>query len=312
MQLFPLRFFSDEPQFGFMQKRMAGFAVSALIIVAAVFLLATRGLNWGIDFTGGVLMEIRTDKPAQLLELRPLFPSDRFGEVSLQHFGDAQEVMIRLELSDDTEQAVLVQQAKDALATSDYQIEYRKVDYVGPTVGKELVRAGALAFGLAVLGILMYTWFRFEWQFGLGAILALLHDAIAVMGFYSFTGYEFGLSSIAAVLTILGYSINDTVVMFDRVREMRRKYRKISLEEILNKSINMNLSRTILTSGTTLVAVLALVLLGGEVIAGFSAAILFGIIVGTHSSIYVAVPLLIYFPLDEEREEAEKTEATPA
>lgn len=303
MQLFPLRIFGDEPQYRFMQRRVLGFTFSAAMVVLAIFLLTTRGLNWGIDFTGGVLMEIRTEQPAKLSEFRPLFPASEFGEVSLQHFGDEHEVMIRLELAEGAEQSELVKKAKDALTAQGWNIEYRKVDYVGPTVGKELIRAGALAFGLAVLGILLYVWFRFEWQFGLGAILALLHDALVVLGFYALTGYEFGLSSIAAVLTILGYSINDSVVMFDRVREMRRKYKKMPLTDILDKSINMNLARTILTSGTTLVAVLALVLLGGEVIAGFSAAILFGVVAGTYSSIYVAVPILIYFPLEDREEQ---------
>lgn len=299
---------SDQvPQYAFMQKRWIGFVIAFLAVGASLFLLGTRGLNWGIDFTGGVLMEVRTDRPADLGDFRPLFPSAEYGEVTLQHFGDEQEVMLRFQSKEGNDQQQLIARIKEALATTDYQFDYRQVDYVGPTVGKELIRAGALAMTLAVLAILLYIWFRFEWQFGLGAVLALLHDLIVTLGFTSLMGYEFGLASIAAILTILGYSINDSVVLFDRVREMRRKYKKMPLMQLLNESINLNLARTILTSGTTLLALIALVTVGGEVIHGFVAAILFGVIAGTFSSIYIALPILIYFRLPDEREI--KTEA---
>ncbi len=301
MKLFPLRFFSDTPEFNFMGKRWVGFAFSAIIVTAAIFLLLTRGLNWGIDFTGGVLMEIRTEKPAILADFRPLFPSSEFGEVSLQHFGDEQEVMLRFQSSEGDDQQVLITRVKEKLATTAYKLDYRKVDYVGPTVGKELIQAGALAMTLAIFAILLYVWFRFEWQFGLGAVLALMHDLIATLGFISLMGFEFGLASVAAILTILGYSINDSVVLFDRVREMRRKFKKMPLMQMLNESINLNLSRTILTSGTTLLALIALVTLGGEVIRGFVAAILFGVVAGTYSSIYISLPILIYFKLPDDR-----------
>ncbi len=309
MQLFPLRFFGDTPSFDFMGKRWLGFALSGLVVAAAIFLLLTRGLNWGIDFTGGVLMEVRTDKPAILADFRPLFPSEEYGEVTLQHFGDDREVMLRFQSREGEDQQALIGRVKDKLATTDYQFDYRKVDYVGPTVGKELIQAGALAMTLAIIAILMYVWFRFEWQFGIGAIMALLHDLIATLGFISLMGYEFGLASVAAILTILGYSINDSVVLFDRVREMRRKFKKMPLMQMLNESINLNLSRTILTSGTTLLALIALVTLGGEVIQGFVAAILFGVIAGTHSSIYISLPILIYFKLPDDRP-MEDVEAT--
>lgn len=303
MARFPIRFFKDEPRYDFMGKRWLGFGFSTLLIVAAVFLLTTRGLNWGIDFTGGVLMEIRTEQPADLSELRPLFPTEEFGEVSLQHFGDEQEVLIRLELQEDVEQAELVAHVKQQLESTGWKIDYRRTDYVGPTVGEELIQAGSLALGLAIIGILLYVWFRFEWQFGVGAVIALVHDAVITLGFISLMGYEFGLASIAAILTILGYSINDSVVIFDRVREMRRKYKKMALPEMLNNAINLNLARTLLTSGTTLLALVALVAFGGEVIRGFTAAILFGVAIGTYSSIYVAVPVLIYFGLVPEEED---------
>ncbi len=301
MQVFPLRFFSDTPSFDFMGKRWFGFALSSLIVLGAIFLLLTRGLNWGIDFTGGVLMEVRTDKPAILADFRPLFPSSEYGEVSLQHFGDDKEVMLRFQSREGDDQKALIANVKEKLATTDYAIDYRKVDYVGPTVGKELIQAGALAMTLAIIAILIYIWFRFEWQFGLGAVMALLHDLIATLGFISLMGYEFGLASVAAILTILGYSINDSVVLFDRVREMRRKFKKMPLMQMLNESINLNLSRTLLTSGTTLLALIALVTLGGEVIHGFVAAILFGVVAGTYSSIYISLPILIYFKLPDDR-----------
>ena len=304
MQIFPLRFFSDTPKFDFMGRRWFGFALSALIVLGAIFLLLTRGLNWGIDFTGGVLMEVRTDKPAILADFRPLFPSADYGEVSLQHFGDEKEVMLRFQSREGSDQKALIANVKDKLAITDYTIDYRKVDYVGPTVG---IQAGTLAMVLAITAILIYIWFRFEWQFGLGAVLALLHDLIATLGFISFMGYEFGLASVAAILTILGYSINDSVVLFDRVREMRRKFKKMPLMQMLNESINLNLSRTLLTSGTTLLALIALVTLGGEVIQGFVAAILFGVVAGTYSSIYISLPILIYFKLPDERPMSEKS-----
>mgnify|MGYP003829427273 CR=1 FL=1 len=301
MQIFPLRFFSDNPSIDFMGKRWVGFTLSLCVIAFSAFLLITRGLNWGIDFTGGVLMEIRTDKPAQLAELRPLFPPQEFGEVNLQHFGDAQEVMLRFQSKEGEDQQALITKVKQTLAKTDYQIDYRQVDYVGPTVGKELIRAGTLATVLAIFGIMFYIWFRFEWQFGVGAVLALFHDLMATLGFIAIMGYEFGLASVAAVLMVLGYSINDSVVLFDRVREMRRKFKKMPLLQLLNQSINLTLGRTLLTSGTTLLALVALMVAGGEVIHGFVTAIFFGILVGTYSSIYISLPVLIYFRLPDDR-----------
>jgi len=307
-----MRFFSQTPNYDFIGKRWWGFSLTLLIILASIALLGTRGLNWGIDFTGGVLIEFRTDKPATLGDFRPLFEAEDFGEISLQHFGDDQEVMLRFQSQNKEDQQALIVQAKEKLATTDYQIEYRKVDYVGPAVGQELIRDGSLALGLAVIAILLYIWFRFEWQFGVGAVLALLHDLVATLGFVSLMGYEFGLASIAAILTILGYSINDSVVLFDRVREMRRKYKKMPLIQLMNESINRNLSRTLLTSGTTIFALLALMLVGGEVIHGFVSAILFGVIAGTFSSIYIALPVLIYFRLTTQTTEEDDDKVAPA
>ena len=301
MMHFPVRFFSNKTTFDFMAHRWIAFLVTGVMVLGSIFLLSTRGLNLGIDFTGGVLMEVQTPQAAPLGELRKLFPPEEFGEVTLQYFGTERDVMIRLPLVKEGEQGAVVDKVKKALADNHYQVTYRKIDYVGPTIGQEMIHSGFMAMGLAILGIVAYVSFRFEWQYGIGAVVTLLHDFIAVMGFYSLTHFEFGLSSIAAVLTVVGYSVNDTVVVFDRIREMRRKFKKMTLEQLINLSINSTLSRTVLTSVTTLLAVLALVLLGGEVLRGFSASILFGILVGTYSSIFVSAPVLIYFRLPEDR-----------
>lgn len=305
--MFPLRFFSDQPSVDFIGKRMAGFVLSALLLVGSVSLLLSEGLNFGIDFTGGVLMEVRTEQPADLAAMRGLFADGSFGEVSLQHFGDAREVLIRTQQQAGDDPAALVARVKEQLTQGGYaNIDYRKTDFVGPTVGQELIQAGALSLGLAIVAILLYIWFRFEWQYGLGAVVALLHDLLLTLGFFALTGYDFGLASIAAILTILGYSINDSVVIYDRIRENFRKYKKEATETIINRSINANLSRTILTSGTTLLAVGTLVLFGGEVVRGFAMAILFGVVAGTYSSVFIAAPVLMYFTLREEG-----TTATP-
>lgn len=302
------RFFAAETKYDFMGKRWLGFAVSFAMVVASVFFIYTHGLNWGIDFTGGVLMEIRTEESANLSTLRQLLPEEEFGEVALQNFGSDRDVMIRLELAEGQDQAALIERVKEKIANSDIKAQYRKIDYVGPTVGRELVTGGVTSLALAMLGIMIYVWVRFEWQFGLGGMLALAHDLVFTLGFYAFSGLEFGLPAIAALLTILGYSINDSVVLFDRVRELRRKYKKMSAEELLNRSINLNLGRTLMTSSTVMLASLALVLVGGEVLRSFSGAILFGLIVGTYSSIYISVPVLIYFGMNNEHADEPKDE----
>lgn len=300
------RFFSAETKYDFMGKRWIGFAISFAMVVASVFFIATHGFNWGIDFTGGVLMEIRTEEKANLTQLRKILPEKKFGEVALQNFGSDRDVMIRLGLAEGQDQAALIEQVKQEINKSNIKAEYRKIDYVGPTVGRELIVSGVTSLCLAMLGIMIYVWARFEWQFGVGGILALAHDLIFTLGFYAFSGFEFGLTAIAALLTILGYSINDSVVLFDRVREMRRKYKKMPAEELLNRSINLNLGRTLMTSVTVMLASLALVLVGGDVLRSFSGAILFGLIVGTYSSIYISVPILIYFGMNEEKEDTKE------
>lgn len=276
-------------------RKLAGI-VSLLLCVASVGLFFGKGLNYGIDFRGGILMEIRTSGPADIAELRSTLNGLGLGEVQLQEFGRDTDVLIRIERQegDEAAQQAAVEAAKTALGND---VEYRRTEFVGPKVGSELIEAGITAVLVAMAAMLVYIWFRFEWQFGVGAVVALLHDVILTIGIFSVLGLEFNLSTVAAILTIAGYSINDTVVVFDRVRENLRKYKQMPLTDLLNLSTNDTLSRTLLTSFTTLIALIALYLVGGEVIRGFSFAMIWGIVVGTYSSIFIAVPLLVYMNL---------------
>jgi preprotein translocase subunit SecF len=267
-------------------------AFSALLVAASVFMFLSKGLNYGIDFKGGIMLEVRTEKAANIAGMRTTLGDLGLGEVSLQEFGQPTDVLIRIQRQDGGEKAQqeAVNTIKAALGSS---VEYRRTEFVGPKVSDELFWDGLTAVGLAVLAILMYIWFRFEWQFGLGAIVALSHDVITTIGIFALMGFEFNLSTVAAVLTIAGYSINDTVVVFDRVRENLRKYKKMPFPELLNNSINQTLSRTVITSVTTMLALLALYFLGGEVIRDFSFAMIWGVLIGTYSSIFLAVPILL-------------------
>ncbi len=277
--------------FQFIPKRLAFFAFSVILIAASIGMFGARGMNYGIDFTGGILMEIRSGEGIAALREK-LGPLD-LGDVSLQEFGTAEDILIRIQVKEpgkEAEQAA-VKAVKDTLGTG---VEYRRTETVGPKVSDELFWDGVYAVGAAILAILVYIWFRFEWQFGVGAVVALMHDVLSTIGIFALTGMEFNLSTVAAVLTIAGYSINDTVVVYDRVRENLRRYKVKSLPEVLNLSINETLSRTVMTSVTTLLALTALYILGGEVIRGFSFAMIWGVMIGTYSSICLAVPLLLY------------------
>ena len=276
-------------------RRIAGMASVALATLSVVLFLGV-GLNYGIDFRGGILVEIRTEGPADIGQLRSELSNLNLGEVELQEFGEPTDVLIRIErqAGAEREQLKAVEVVKEALGPG---VDYRRVEFVGPKVGAELIEAGITAVLLALAAMLVYIWFRFEWQFGVGAVIALMHDVILTIGVFSVLGLEFNLSTVAAVLTIAGYSINDTVVIYDRVRENLRKYKTLPLEDLLNLSVNDTLSRTILTSVTTLLALLCLFFFGGQVIKGFSFAMIWGVIVGTYSSIWVAVPLLVYMKL---------------
>jgi len=280
----------------FMRFRKIAAIFSLALVVVSAGLFFTKGLNFGIDFRGGILMEIRTDGPADISKLRSTLNELNLGEVQLQEFGQPTDVLIRIERQPGGEkgQQIAVEKAKAALGE---KVNYRRTEFVGPKVGGELIEAGVTAVLLAMAAMLVYIWFRFEWQFGVVAVVALLHDVALTIGVFALLGLEFNLSTVAAILTIAGYSINDTVVVYDRVRENLRKFKQMSLYELLNLSVNGTLSRTLLTSVTTLIALGALYFFGGEVIKGFSFAMIWGVIVGTYSSIFIAVPLLVYMNL---------------
>lgn len=300
-----LRFIPDDTKIDFLGKRFLCFALSTVLIVGSIFLTGTRGLNLGIDFTGGTLIEVAVPQDPDLSALRSSLNGLKLGSVSLQEFGDKRNLMIRLPQQSggpEAQKAAIDKvQAKLSEIFSSAPVDYRRTEYVGPQVGKELKLKGLYAMLFSMAGILAYIWMRFEWQFGIAAVLALLHDAIATIGLFAVTRMEFDLSTLAAVLLVAGYSINDTVVIFDRIRENIRKYRKMPLPELFNQAVNQTLSRSIMTSFTTLLALMALLIFGGDVIRSFTYALFFGIVVGTYSSVYVAAPLLLYLNLRREK-----------
>jgi len=289
-----LKLVRDETNFDFLGFwRIAGaFSIAAMIASIAVFL--TMGLNFGIDFRGGVTIEARTEGTADLGQIRGIVGDLDLGDVSVQEFGKPEDVLIQVEVQQgdgDVQQAV-VAAVKVALDDQIANIEYRRVEVVGPKVSGELIEAGVTAILLAIAAVLFYIYIRFEWQFSVGAVAALIHDVVLTIGIFSVLQLEFNLSIIAALLTIVGYSLNDTVVVFDRVRENLRRFKTKVLIDVLNLSINETLSRTIMTSVTTLIALLSLYFLGGEVIRGFTFGMIWGVIVGTYSSVFVATVVL--------------------
>lgn len=287
-----LRFIPDKTNFKFVNKRYFCITLSLIVLLGTAFSVYTKGLNFGIDFSGGIIMEIKADKAVDLANLR-----SHLGEgVYLQSLGaDSSSVLVRVAPDKNVNQSEQTKLVKDKIIqTVGSNVEFRKVDYVGAQVGGELIHNAILAMLLAFAAMFVYLWFRFEWQYGMGALLALIHDATAVIGFYSITGIEFDLTSVAAILTVIGYSINDSVVIYDRMRENIKKYKKMPLADLIDLTVNETLSRTIMTVGTTILALISLSVFGGEVIRGFSLGMLFGVIVGTYSSIYVSAILLIY------------------
>ncbi|MCH7865351.1 MAG: protein translocase subunit SecF [Proteobacteria bacterium] len=277
----------------FISKRKAFFVFSAILVAASVALFTLKGLSYGIDFQGGIMIEVRMSEAGAIGDMRKQLSDLDLGEVALQEFGQPTDILIRVQRQEGGEaaQQVALTKVKGALGPG---VEYRRTEFVGPKVSKELFWDGVMAVSYAILAILVYIWFRFEWQFGLGAVVALLHDVLTTVGIFALLEFEFNLSTVAAILTIAGYSINDTVVVYDRVRENLRKFKKMPFPELLNNSINQTLSRTLMTSVSTLLALLALYFLGGEVIHDFSFAMIWGVIIGTFSSICLAVPLLLY------------------
>ena len=285
--------------YDFMKLKNYFIYLSIFLIVISVFLLSFRGLNLGIDFKGGTLVEVTT-KNSDIGELRSVL-SPHFNDVSLQEFGNSQTIIIRLQNNSNEESIETINKVKDLI--NDKVEEFRRSEFVGPTISSELLWKGLQAISFALIAILFYIWLRFEWQFGFGAVVALTHDVLFTLGVLSLLKIDFSLASIAAILTICGYSINDSVVVYDRIRENLRKYKKLDMKELFNISINNTLSRTVMTSLTTLIALFSLYFLGGEVIRPFAFAMVIGVIVGTYSSIFIAVPTLLLFkfrPQDDE------------
>ncbi len=263
-----------------------------LIIVSLVFLIF-KGLNFGVDFKGGTLIELRTDKSsANITKIRDSFNQMNLGDVSVKNFGNETDFVVKFEKQNSNDPK-FIDELKTKLSNSIGSVDFRRVENVGPKVSAELLRSGVIAIALSLAAMLLYIWIRFEWQFSLGAILALFHDVIITLGVFSIFSLEINLSIVAAVLTIVGYSMNDTVVIFDRVRENLRKYSDVKIFELTNISINETLSRTIITSVTTLLALLSIFIFGGEILKGFSLAMILGVIFGTYSSIYIANPVLV-------------------
>ena len=265
--------------------------LSALIFTISILFIFFKGLNYGIDFKGGTLFEIKTNKDISTLNIRDTLKNLQLGDVNVKNFGDKGNFLIKVEQSNNKESIPLIK--KTLLENLSNEINFRRVEKVGPKVSSELLKSGIISICLALFAMLFYIWIRFEWQFSLGAILALFHDVIVTLGLFSLLGLEINLSIIAAVLTIVGYSMNDTVVIFDRVRENLRKYSDIKIYELTNISINETLSRTLITSITTLLALLSIFFFGGEILKGFSLAMIFGVVFGTYSSIYIANTVLV-------------------
>ncbi|PPR43715.1 MAG: hypothetical protein CFH24_00042 [Alphaproteobacteria bacterium MarineAlpha6_Bin2] len=296
-----LNIFPRNTNYKFMRLRKIAIFFSISLFIISFISIFIQGLNFGIDFTGGVLIELRSkNEIINLTDLRGNLNKLNIGEVQLQTIGSDNDIAIRVQKdSGDDKQLDSIKKIKNAL--SNIEIEFRRTEYVGPKVGKELIRAGLIAILFSLLGILAYIWLRFEWHFALGAIIALIHDVFLTIGFFSIFQFEFNLATVAAVLTIAGYSINDTVVIYDRIRETLRKYKEAPFEEIINLSLNRTLSRTLMTSLTTLLALLALFIFGGNVISGFIIALIWGVIIGTYSSLYIASPALLILNVDQRR-----------
>ena len=288
-----------DTNYPFMDYRKIFIISSLILILSSVLLLSFKGLNLGIDFKGGTLIEIST-KNSDIAELRRIL-SPNFNDVSLQEFGNSETIIIRLQNETNVESIETVNQVKNLI--NDKVSEFRRSEFVGPTISSELLWKGLQAISFALLAILTYIWLRFDWQFGFGAVVALSHDVLFTLGVLSLFNIDFSLSSIAAILTICGYSLNDSVVIYDRIRENLRKYKKLELSELFNVSINNTLSRTIITSLTTLIALFSLYIFGGDVIKPFAFAMIIGVIIGTYSSIYIAVPTLLIFKFRPQEED---------
>ena len=301
-----LRIVPDDTKFDFMRFRRISFPISAALSIVAILLYFFHGLNFGIDFVGGTLIEVQSKSgPADLAKMRAALSGLGLGEVQLQEFGGPADVLIRVaqQPGGEAAQQAAIGKLREALGS---EVDYRRVEVVGPRVSSELLAMSTIGLGLAIFAILIYLWFRFEWQFSLGAMIANVHDLVLTIGYMSLTQIDFDLSSIAALLTILGYSLNDTVVIYDRIREMLRRYKRMSMPDLLNISVNSTLSRSIITHVTVTLALLALLFFGGHAIHSFVATMIFGVVlVGTYTSVFIAASILIYLGVGTTRMEAE-------
>lgn len=292
-----LRLAPENTKFGFMRFRRVSYPFSAFMSIVSVVLFLSVGVNFGIDFSGGTLMELRAKSgTADTAELRATAQKLNLGDVEVQAFGNASDVTLRfgVQKGGDGAQEAAVNRVKQALEQT---YDFRRVEVVGPRVSGELVQSGTLGVVISIIAVLGYLWFRFEWQFAVGAIIATMHDLLLTVGFFAITRLEFNTTSIAAILTIVGYSLNETVVVLDRIREMLRKYRRMPTDQLIDVSVNAVLPRTIMTATTVFLALLSLVIFGGEVIRSFSLAMIWGIFVATYSSVFICSPMLIYLGL---------------
>jgi len=293
----------------FSSKFKSANILSLLIFITSVLFIIFKGLNYGIDFKGGTLIELRTDnKNVNISEIRSSLNSMNLGDVNVKKFGKEGDYLIKIEQKTESNNQLISEIKKTLINNLNAEINFRRVENVGPKVSSELLKDGLLAISLSLAAMLFYIWIRFEWQFSVGAIIAIIHDVIITLGIFSLLSYEVNLSIVAAVLTIVGYSMNDTVVIYDRIRENLKKFSKISISEISNISTNETLSRTLITSFTTLLALLSIYIFGGEILKGFSFAMIIGVIIGTYSSIFVATPILNYTKVSQKTILKEDTE----
>ena len=305
-----LRFIKKTPQIKFIESRKKFYMLSIFFAIISIFSLWLKGVNFGIDFKGGLLVEIKLENNIELESLRINIEALNYGDFTLQKLDNSNDnFLIKIELSSDMKgnQETLIARLKEKIQNNfEGKVDYRRIEYVGPTVSKELIMTGIIAILIAIFSMLIYIWFRFELPFAIGAVLALIHDTILTIGMFSITSLEFNLSTVAAILLIIGYSMNDTVVVYDRVRENLKKFKKLDTFSLLNKSINETLSRTINTTATTILALLALFIFGGNIIKDFSLAMIWGIVIGTYSSILIATPILLNMKIRKANKESEE------
>jgi len=298
---------SKDIKFSYFYKKLN--ILSSILIIFSILVLLFKGLNLGVDFKGGTLIELRTENSiTTIAEIRQSFLQMNLGDVAVKKFGKENDYLVKIEITKSNDENFIKSINDKLSADLGSAVDFRRVENVGPKVSKELLRAGLLAISLSLAAMLFYIWIRFEWQFSLGAVIALIHDVIITVGIFSFLAYEVNLSIVAAVLTIVGYSMNDTVVIFDRIRENLKKYSKMPITDISDLSTNQTLSRTLITSVTTLLALFSIYIFGGAILKGFSFAMILGVIIGTYSSIFIATPILNYTKVSQKTVLKENTE----